>query len=339
MQESLIKFNKFLQENELKRNRALKRITDERKQREVKEIEIKKLEQTLLNKIEEENNLKLKLEKNMKYQDYLENTVQNISKYFPEIIDILNRYKILKDANKSLILKQNNEELDQDKLNREYISYKKSKENQILNCNNEVAELQVLLENLKNKSSRLQQEMDQRMNEQTQKSLFLGQIITSVSNLLQRCEENFHRRHNKPMIDHNATTVNASLTASNTTTTGTVDKSMQDIQSIINQSEKTLSNLDWIALYINDFKDIRNDYIAEYGSMILNNTGNKVSSTRGSILTSASNPASTGHATGSNPNSAPNSSGNALISQEGLIHTSRPKSGVSNAASTGAMHG
>ena len=36
LQESLIKFNKFLQENESKRNRALKRITDEKKQREQK---------------------------------------------------------------------------------------------------------------------------------------------------------------------------------------------------------------------------------------------------------------------------------------------------------------
>lgn len=41
LQESLIKFNKFLQENESKRNRALKRATDERKQREQKEEEIK----------------------------------------------------------------------------------------------------------------------------------------------------------------------------------------------------------------------------------------------------------------------------------------------------------
>ncbi len=43
MQESLIKFNKFLQENESKRNRALKRVADERKQRELKESEIKRL--------------------------------------------------------------------------------------------------------------------------------------------------------------------------------------------------------------------------------------------------------------------------------------------------------
>lgn len=42
LQESLIKFNKFLQENESKKNRALKRAADERKQRDLKEAEIKR---------------------------------------------------------------------------------------------------------------------------------------------------------------------------------------------------------------------------------------------------------------------------------------------------------
>ena len=44
LQESLIKFNKFLQENESKRNRALKRAAEEKKQRESKELEIRRLE-------------------------------------------------------------------------------------------------------------------------------------------------------------------------------------------------------------------------------------------------------------------------------------------------------
>ena len=44
LQESLIKFNKFLQENEAKRNRAVKRFNEEKKIRESKETEIKTLE-------------------------------------------------------------------------------------------------------------------------------------------------------------------------------------------------------------------------------------------------------------------------------------------------------
>jgi chromosome segregation ATPase len=71
LQESLIKFNKFLQENESKRNRAIKRAADERKQREQKEAEIAKLRSQYSDKFEEEAKLKEDLEKHRRYQDYL----------------------------------------------------------------------------------------------------------------------------------------------------------------------------------------------------------------------------------------------------------------------------
>merc|ERR1719261_2100863 len=54
LQESLIKFNKFLQENESKRNRAVKRAADEKKQREQKESEIEGLRSQHAQKLTEE---------------------------------------------------------------------------------------------------------------------------------------------------------------------------------------------------------------------------------------------------------------------------------------------
>jgi Domain of unknown function (DUF4200) len=71
LQESLIKFNKFLQENESKRNRAIKRAADERKQREQKEAEIAKLRAQYSDRFDEEAKLKEDLEKHRRYQDYL----------------------------------------------------------------------------------------------------------------------------------------------------------------------------------------------------------------------------------------------------------------------------
>ena len=96
LQESLIKFGKFLQENESKRNRALKRAADERKQQDAKDIEIKKLERQLQQLLIDENDLKEKVEANLQYQDYLENVCHTMSKYFPEISDILSRYGTLR---------------------------------------------------------------------------------------------------------------------------------------------------------------------------------------------------------------------------------------------------
>ncbi len=146
LQESLIKFNKFLQENESKRIRALKRAADEKKQREIKEAEIRRLEAQLKATLNEENVLKGELEKNVKYQDYLENVVQNMSKFFVEISDILNRHKTLRDANTYLIEKQMADETSNESMMREYSTFKKAKENQALNVNNEIAEMQEKLE-------------------------------------------------------------------------------------------------------------------------------------------------------------------------------------------------
>eukprot|EP01036_Dinobryon_divergens_P031790 gene31790-41259_t len=153
LQESLIKFNKFLQENESKRNRALKRATEERKQRELKEVEIQKLEAQLKNKLREESLLKEEVEKNLKYQDYLDNVVQNMSKFFPEIADILNRYTTLRNANSYLIEKHFMDEAANDNMRRDYVTFKKFKENQILNDSNDIAGFQLKLEHGKNRTN------------------------------------------------------------------------------------------------------------------------------------------------------------------------------------------
>ena len=88
LQESLIKFNKFLQENESKRNRAVKRAADEKKQRELKEVEIDKLTEQYLTKKEDEKAMKGEVAGNIKYQQFLTDVVeyvQGTSEDFPEI--------------------------------------------------------------------------------------------------------------------------------------------------------------------------------------------------------------------------------------------------------------
>lgn len=243
LQESLIKFNKFLQENESKRNRALKRAADERKQREQKEIEIRRLEQQLNERMVEEQNLKAEVEKNMKYQLYLESVVMHLSKDFPEISDVLNRYKTLKDVNIYL----NEKQLADDKLNestqRDFLSFRKENENEILNFGNEVAELQVRLETCKNRTMRLQNEIDHSNSEASEKALALGQILSSVSNILERCEHSFRLRHNKPIVEKS--------------------NEFRDGSSLAEQCSRAMSKLDDIAMFMIDYNDIRHEYMAD----------------------------------------------------------------------------
>lgn len=59
------------QENESKRNRAVKRAGDERRQREQKEQEIGKLKKQCRDRMDEEARLRKDLQANRRYQDFL----------------------------------------------------------------------------------------------------------------------------------------------------------------------------------------------------------------------------------------------------------------------------
>ena len=97
MQDSLIKFNKFLQENESKKCRAEKRAAEEAKQRKMKEVEIEKLKEQLLSMTDECAKLKEKVEKNIMFQRYLEHVQDMVPEDYPELRP-RNRYKTLQDA-------------------------------------------------------------------------------------------------------------------------------------------------------------------------------------------------------------------------------------------------
>lgn len=240
LQESLIKFNKFLQENERKCKRAVNKVMLERKEREQKESDIKKLETQHKEKIAEERILKAEVEKNRKYQDYLENVVQYMSKDFPEINDILNRYKTLKDVNSYLGEKQQSDEETNEALLCEFEDYKKETENEILKKNNDIAEMQDRLEHCRMRKAVLQNESDTSNDEDSKKSLALGQVLSSVTNILERCEESFRIRHNKPHPERTSDFVNGTP--------------------VTDQCNRAMSKLDDIAMFCIDYRDIVKEY-------------------------------------------------------------------------------
>jgi methyl-accepting chemotaxis protein len=246
LQSDLIIWNKFLQENEQKRMRAKKRIEDERKQCELKDIEIKALELQLQNTLKEEKELKTQLEKNMKYQDYLESVVQKMSKFFQEISDITRRYEVLRGAYDYLRDKQNGDEATNEELLKEFNDLRKSRENQALNINNAISDMQEQVIHVRSECNDLLVDVDQATQRAGEKMLQLGQILSSVTNILDRCDESFRIRHNKPKMERSG------------------DK-LEDINAMTSreQCDKICSKLDEIAMFIIDLQDIKEEYLAE----------------------------------------------------------------------------
>ena len=81
----MLKFNKFLQENESKRTRAVKRATEEANQRRVKESEIIKLEEQLASREKEEAAMRQQLQQHEKYRSFLQLVVEGEESEYHEV--------------------------------------------------------------------------------------------------------------------------------------------------------------------------------------------------------------------------------------------------------------
>ena len=95
----MIQFSVFLQENDRKKNKADEQIKLQEELLEQKKLEIKEKEKLLQKYQEKSKRINLKREAIMKYERYLEKVQQEYPDEFDDIGSILNRYKLLIQAN------------------------------------------------------------------------------------------------------------------------------------------------------------------------------------------------------------------------------------------------
>ncbi len=125
LQDSLIKFNKFLQENESKRNRAEKRAMEKTRQRKAKEQQIILLNKQFEEKKKECAEYEDKVRKHKKYEQYLDSVHLLVPEDYPEITDLLNRYNTLHDTHTYLTQTQQENEANNEKLRQDFHNYTK----------------------------------------------------------------------------------------------------------------------------------------------------------------------------------------------------------------------
>ena len=99
LQNSMIKFSQFLQDNEKKKNDADQRRADEKKKIEVlhKQIERKRDQYQILQDKYKRINLKVRAMK--KYEEYLDSVRERNPDEYQELSDILSRHQTLKNSN------------------------------------------------------------------------------------------------------------------------------------------------------------------------------------------------------------------------------------------------
>ncbi|KAK9305487.1 hypothetical protein QLX08_003502 [Tetragonisca angustula] len=141
LRESFIKFNRFVRENQEKRDRADTKIKEERDRQAHRLEEIKELEEKLRYMNDIRDRMKKHVAEYKKYQDYLDRVIIETGE-FHSISEIFNRYETLIEARSILSEHQDkNLELLEEK-GTEMHHMTESKSQKIMTLNNKLAQLQ-----------------------------------------------------------------------------------------------------------------------------------------------------------------------------------------------------
>ena len=241
LQNSLVKFNKFLQENEAKRNRATKRYEEECKLRIAKEKEAKKLKEKLEGDRKEIEKLKHILRDRTKYQIYLDSVVEHASEDYEEVAELLNRYRTLKAAQNDLKRRAEAASKSIDSIRSELRHFTKERTTEILQRNNKLSKLRKEIDHSETYRIGVQNEMNATARSSSAKTMLVEEIIMAVDNLRQRCTSKHGVR-----INHGA--------AVKKTSRGGHDG--QEGQSRTEKASRTCDNLEIIMRYVLDFEKI-----------------------------------------------------------------------------------
>eukprot|EP00276_Gloeochaete_wittrockiana_P002810 CAMPEP_0184671828 /NCGR_PEP_ID=MMETSP0308-20130426/85733_1 /TAXON_ID=38269 /ORGANISM="Gloeochaete witrockiana, Strain SAG 46.84" /LENGTH=311 /DNA_ID=CAMNT_0027119029 /DNA_START=72 /DNA_END=1004 /DNA_ORIENTATION=+ len=187
LREQVIKFEKFLKENDAKRTRAQRKAVDEIKLREAKESEIQILEGQLRHLVNVKDTISRTVDKNFKYQRYLESVVMQ-SDEFQETTDVVARYATLHGANGDLDVAVQKEMDLIEELKTQLATLIKDKQNNILVSNSEIAELQSKLEETRSSVVAMEQKSVLKEEDANNKNRLLGEIKMSVFNIYIRCQ-------------------------------------------------------------------------------------------------------------------------------------------------------
>lgn len=187
-QEKLIQFNKTLQDNEAKRERAEARLREEMKQIEAKNAR-KKQQMERLNELSEKSRkLNAQMTEMQKYGQFLESVKEKNPEEFTDVNDILSLHEKLTAALVGLQNTQRNLEEEKQRLRLLKDSTEKKKKDEVLDLNIEIANLTKQYDEIEQRRQELTKRVDTSSQAATEKTLELGQILMSVDNLFNRCE-------------------------------------------------------------------------------------------------------------------------------------------------------
>lgn len=182
LKESLLKFDKFLKENDAKKNRAVKKANVERetKVQRMREIDTLTEEAKQLQRDLEAQKNKLTL--HMVFQKYMDRVLERADE-FSENKDAILRYDTLVSTHQHLLNREgeNQDRLEKQKAN--LMKFMEEKNNDIMNFNNQLANLQMQLETCQSATVKWESMWTHIKNTAARQTLLLGRIKMATHNL------------------------------------------------------------------------------------------------------------------------------------------------------------
>ncbi|XP_058014772.1 cilia- and flagella-associated protein 73 [Ahaetulla prasina] len=203
LKQAILKFDKFLKENDAKRDRAMRKAEQEKKQMAQKEVEAEHLKQEIARLMTVKTKLQGRLEAHKPFSEYLQKVLRK-TEQFQEISELIGRFQTLKATQVSLLEREQVAREAVEEERRCLQRYLDESSNRMLQQNNLVAELQGQLEQTRAKVLELESNWICIQNTAAGKTLELGQIKLAALNLFQMVAKHRKLPMNVPQEDTEA---------------------------------------------------------------------------------------------------------------------------------------
>ncbi|KAG1958329.1 coiled-coil domain-containing protein 42 homolog [Pimephales promelas] len=184
LKRSILKYNKFLQENDARRLRAIKKAEAEKAQVRLKELEIQKLK-TENDALQARKELLEKhVGKAICYQEFLERAAKMSGK-FDNIGQVIARLQALQSIHKELLENQTALEKERERTKQELTQYINKQRTVLLHCNNQLHQQQTQLDSIRFEAYKWELKLKHFCSTAEKEILYFAQLKTTIHNIYQ----------------------------------------------------------------------------------------------------------------------------------------------------------
>ena len=196
MREQVLKFEKFIQENDAKRLRAEARAKQERKLYEERCKEISTIMLDIDSLEQQQRTLLEEVARRSCHRAYLELVVE-VNDEYEEVADVLNRHRTLVDANADLAARELEQSEEVEDLRGKVETLKLSAQNTLLVAASVAQERQAELEEIRHSAKASEEARTVGLEKEKDVSRTAGEVMQATRNIYRRCEATMRQ---KPMF-------------------------------------------------------------------------------------------------------------------------------------------